>query len=267
MRVYYVLLIAVLLMAFGAGPACADITLTDGNSTAYINPGSQAGMYDWLVDGTDVMYQQWFWFRIGDGVAQSIDTLNLVAVQNDLNIVTLKSLPPTGGGSPFFTMTFTLYGGLLGSGTADIAESIRMNNTTGAPLDLHFFQYSDFDIPLFTTNSVALVNPNIVRQLGSSGYASETSALPTPNRYELNQFASTLNALNGVAGYDLQGPVFSGPGDVTWAFQWDALLPTGGSLIISKDKHIALVVPEPASILGLGTVLFLLGSRLRRKRA
>jgi hypothetical protein len=46
---------------------------------------------------------------------------------------------------------------------------------------------------------------------------------------------------------DVNGPV--GPGDVTWALQWDLIIPAGGSLGISKDKsrHINFV-PEPSSL-------------------
>ncbi len=49
-----------------ASPAqAAPITLVDHNSSVTIDPDSQAGMHDWVVDGVDHLFQQWFWYRIG----------------------------------------------------------------------------------------------------------------------------------------------------------------------------------------------------------
>src|SRR5437763_6423155 len=46
-------------------PAYADqMALTSLNSTVQIDPNTQAGVYNWIVDGVDLMYQQWFWFRV-----------------------------------------------------------------------------------------------------------------------------------------------------------------------------------------------------------
>jgi hypothetical protein len=51
-----------------------------------------------------------------------------------------------------------------------------------------------------------------------------------------------------------------GPGDVTWAFQWDFQLAAGDSFIISKDKYLNVtIIPEPSTLgfvaLGLAVVL------------
>jgi hypothetical protein len=51
--------------------------------------------------------------------------------------------------------------------------------------------------------------------------------------------------------------VVLGPGDLAWAYQWDFVVPVGGTFQISKDKHLS-GIPEPAAALllsmGLGMI-------------
>src|SRR5271165_3106552 len=59
----------------------ASVTLTDQNSTVLIDPTSQAGVYNWTVDGINNLYQQWFWYRIGStGGQSSIDTISAPSI-------------------------------------------------------------------------------------------------------------------------------------------------------------------------------------------
>lgn len=256
-------LIAVLCVA---SPASATIiTLSDQNSVANIDTSSQAGVYNWLVDGTDYMFQQWFWYRIGSGTAQSIDTISNSPTINQLDsgIVQLTYQ----NAEVQVDITYALLGGSVGSGIADIAETIRIRNASAGSYDFHFFQYSDFDLgPAYTQDRVAMLNDNTVRQWNAAAGISETVATPAPNAHELNYYANTLISLNTAPGYNLNGSSAAGPGDVTWAFQWDKTMAAGGSFIISKDKQIN-ATPEPGSMLLMGgALLFLskLASRLRK---
>lgn len=62
----------------GAAPVAADIILTDGSSTATIDPDSRDGMKSWVVDGVEHLQQQWFWYRsVAMTSEESIDTLTL----------------------------------------------------------------------------------------------------------------------------------------------------------------------------------------------
>src|SRR5882724_8879674 len=60
-------------------PASAQIvTLTSGNSSSQINLGSQAGMFNWSIDGVNVLNQQAFWYSTpaAGATAHSIDTIS-----------------------------------------------------------------------------------------------------------------------------------------------------------------------------------------------
>jgi hypothetical protein len=87
---------------------------------------------------------------------------------------------------------------------------------------------------------------NYALQTKGSTILSETSVTPGANHGEANFYPNTLNSLNDASPTTLNdnvGPV--GPGDATWAFEWDTTVNPGGSFIISKV--LSLQVPEPSS--------------------
>lgn len=98
---------------------------------------------------------------------------------------------------------------------------------------------------------------------GSAGYA---YALDT------TQAAAAQAVLNAIAGANLNNIYLGGgfsagcniPGRTNPA---GCLATDDGPDDLKVTSKLGVVVPEPASILGLGTVLLLVGSRLRRKKA
>jgi hypothetical protein len=162
-----------------------------------------------------------------------------------------------------------LNGGAAGSGASDLAEQISITNTTDGPLDFHFFQYADFD--LGAADTAVFTNLNAVQQSNGVSHLTETVVTPVPAHREIAFFPVTLNMLNDGAPTTLSdtppiGTVF-GPDDVTWAYQWDFVIPQGGTVQISKDKNINTnVVPEPTlvSLLGLAVSLLFAGYRSRQ---
>jgi hypothetical protein len=244
-------------------------TLTDGNSTANVDTGSQWGMNDWVVDGTHLLYQQWFWYRVGNGAEASIDTLGVTGVLQPLPNMLVATFGSANGLQ--ITLTYTMTGGNPGSMVADIDESIGIHNHSGASLDFHFFQYSDFDLNRTNLADVVRIDPSLrfVNQVPSPSSTgpilSETvlTGSNSPTRAEANYYANTRNSLNDGGPTTLNDILDAGPGDVTWAFQWDKVIAAGGSFIISKDKSLA-PVPEPATLALLGGVMVLLARRLRK---
>ena len=122
----------------------AQVTLSDGNSSAQIAPNSQAGMFNWIVNGGNQLNQQWFWFALGNNAPQSIDTVSPALVTG----VTPNMLTTTYGNVAFNVgITYILTGGGnggLGIIQSDLGEQIRIANTSASPLDFHFYQVPAF---------------------------------------------------------------------------------------------------------------------------
>lgn len=266
-----VLALAAVALVLSAGYAGAAPTawLYDANSVAAFDPLSPAGLCSWEVDGKQYISQQWFWWRTGaSGPEKPVDAASLDVPtgmprlsdangDGDNDMLFCRYLDK--GGTFKIELTFLLIGGQMGSGTSDMAETIKICNTSALPIDFHFFQYVDFN--LSASDTVWFPNANTVRQIGAGTEVAETVVVPVPPHREAALVPSTLTKLNDggpTTLSDIAGPI---SGDVSWAFQWDMTLNPGQTLLISKDKNI---VPEPATLALLGVGL---GAMLLRRRA
>ncbi len=250
-------------------PALAGIqVLEDRNSTTFIEDGAGAGMFGWNVDGTpNLAFQGFFYRTAGMGFELPVDTTSL-ALTGSFLTDTNPFVDPrpdtfaaqyTGAG---FTIepTWTLRGGLAGSGTSDVAETIAITNTGTAPLQFTFFQYSDFDLGGSAGDDSVVITgtpPNTAKQSDPfAGTLNETVVTPAPSRYQVDSFPNLLLELGDGLVTNLNnnaGPL--GPGDMTWAFQWDLNIAPGATVLISKDKQIVIPAPAGAMVLGLGGLL------------
>lgn len=262
-------------VGMAASPASAVTVLTNGNSTVQVDPASQSGMSSWVVDGVEQLHQQWFWYGVGDSGGQSpISSLTLTYA--DAGGRTLDVLYTDPAGRFRINIFYLLSGGQPGSGASDVAETIQIDNLTGSSLALRFYQYSDFDLAgTAEGDTVVLKNANSVVQWDHSAHATltETVMVPVATHHELGLFSDTLDKLNdpGVTAVllDNGGPV--GSGNATWTFEWDVTLAPAGlrssSFIISKDKNLAPLMPEPLSMLGVVLGVGTLAGYIRRRRA
>lgn len=259
------ILAAALVLTFGLAlaPANAIDTLTSGNSTVRIDPTSQAGVFDWTVDGLDQLFQQAWFVGVGTAPQRSIDTIS--AAQTTTLTNTFAAYTYENAATRVQT-TYSLLGGSPSSHTSDLGEQFQLTNRTATSQTYHIFLYSDFDLGGQVGNqTVRIESPgdldDAFQTLTNQSFRVNTVVTPDANRGEVNTFANTLNSLNGGV-YQLNnnlGPL--SPADATWALEWDVTVGPGGVFSLSVDKNI---VPVPPAVWLVGTgLLGLLG--LRRK--
>ena len=257
----------------------AQVILTDGNSTAQLDPTSQLGMYSWTVQNTPSTFQnqlnkQWFWYRVGtSGPEASIDTISAPVI-TDLTASTVTTTYYDSLSRFNVGVKYSLVGGSADSGTADITEQITVNNTSGSVLNYHFYQYSDFNMGGDGANDFVLLSRNgftfRFNQVDQADGANivEVVATPNANHGEADVVPNTINKLNDPFPTILDDSKTNAFGDVAWALEWDVNIGVGSSYIISKDKHLDVVfTPEPGFLalipLGLGLCAYY---RRRRQR-
>jgi len=261
---------AVALLTVALQAQAQIVPLSDNNSSALINASSQAGMFNWTVDGVNQLAQQWFWYRVDSSPQQSIDTISAPSITT----VGLNTARITYNNNSFSVeVDYTLQGQTSGSGQANIREDIRIHNfSTTNSLDFHFFQYSDFDLGGQVGGDTVSLGKDLsgkfneALQTKGSSIFSETDVTPGANHGMVTNFPNLLNLLNSGSAINLNdstGPL--GPGDETWALQWDysgvnAIGP-GADALISKQKF--LQVPEPSALvmISLGAVAYALHRR------
>jgi len=249
------------------------VTLKDQNSVARIDFGAQRGMFDWSVENQDSqLRQQWFWYRIGAAPQFSIDTIGapVITLNNGTRGVTAVYTHNLFNLSIDYLLTGGVGVGVGQTAISDIGETIRIINTSSETLRLNFFQYSDFnlggtgsgDTVQLGTNLRGLYNEAVQSRLGVG--LTETVTTPGANHGEAAVVPYTLDRLNGPIPINLDDTSYAGPGDVSWALQWDFSIAPGSSAIISKDKYLSVVViPEPSTLalVGIGLVAILIRNR------
>lgn len=244
--------------------------LTSGNSSVTVNADSDYGMSDWTVDGVPQLFKQWFWYRAGSATAES-----------PLNRLGLKEATLSGGsmlntvykdvGSFEVDVTYSLLGGMTGSGSSAITEQIQIKNLQNSPLNFHFFQYVDFDLGGSGLGDTAYLERNLqgmfekAYQIKGNSYFADEIVSPAANHGEVSWSPSILPRLQDNSPTTLNDSVGPATGDATWAFQWDVVIPVGGSFDIAINKSV-YVAPEPGTMSLLAVGGFVLAA-VRRGRS
>jgi hypothetical protein len=216
----------------------AQITLTNGNSMVQIDPTTAQGMFSWIVDGTNQVYQHWFWLRQGSNAPQtSFDQLGEpVGVSYTSTNANLQYLPP----GLSISMAFALSGGAPGSFASDFVESVRIQNTSNGPVTLHVFDYADFDLAGNSDgDTVTFPTTNSVLQQGKGMKLTQTAQGPTPSYWEASWYAIALDEIDGSLPATLSDKLIPpSPGDQTFAYQWDVTLNPGQSFAVILTNSV-----------------------------
>ncbi|MGD0745227.1 MAG: PEP-CTERM sorting domain-containing protein [Verrucomicrobiota bacterium] len=240
----------------GIASATPVYTLSSGNSSVGIDLGSQAGMYNWTVDGQNQLNQQWFWYRVGSsGPEASIDTIGTPTV----NLISPSILDTTYFASLFSVdVLYSLVGVALGSGASDLSETIKIQNLTSGSLSFHFFQYADFNLGGTPNNDSGQLDKtskgyNEVDQTDGSchlGESVDTVVSHAATHAEVASDNSILTMLNNGTASAFNGNMYTA-GNVKWGLEWDVNIAAGGTYLISKDLNVSgvvpVTVPEPSA--------------------
>jgi hypothetical protein len=244
--------------------------LSNANSSVTIKADGNYGMSDWTVDCVPQLYRQWFWYRKGNvGGEKTINQLDLVSAEQT-SASTLTTLYKKHNQ---FTIevSYTLLGGAEGSGSSTIGEQIKITNLSDNLLDFHFFQYVDFDLGGSNLGDTVQLGQNIsglfdsaYQNKGSSYFADEIVS-PGAQHGEAGLYPSIFNKLTDSSPTTLNGNTGPITGDATWAFQWDASIPVGGSFSIALNKSVYITnIPEPSALALIPVALAFLGIARRR---
>jgi hypothetical protein len=251
----------------GKGMA-TPIMMNDEGSTATVDPDSSTGMTSWTVNGgQNQLVQQSFWYRTGNGLANPVNSISTASVNTSngsdgINEVTAGY----NNGQVQLSIDYLLLGSGVNSGGADLTESVMFKNISASSFTLNLYQYSNFNllgvshdtVQLFGTGSGGSAPYYYVQQANGSTAIQEGIVSPFATYGETAFSGTTLNELNNTSALQLNdnaGP--TGPGDVTWAFQWTITLAPGAMLDLSKDLNMSIApIPEPSTmalmVLGLG---------------
>lgn len=269
------LTIACLLLSPNFGTA-QTVTLNNNGSQASVDLSNGGGMDNWSVtlnnQYENQLNQQWFWYSIGTGPAQAINTIGglLYSVNAANNILTASYQ----NGEIGVSITYQLNGSGMNSGGADMSESITVVNMGSTNYNLKFYQYSNFNLLGSGNNSISIDGgPGAYTGISQTTAGNGNGILEVIDS-PLANFAEAGNAgMGGVlgdvaSGNDLNGNLSAGPGNVAWAFEWSQAVDPGldNAVNIFKDKNLSIQpVPEPSTIVlvALGVGAFSVARRRR----
>ncbi len=232
-------------------PAFALSTINNGNNASVsFDFNSSAGMNSWLIDSVNQASQQSFWYRVGSSGPQlDLTTISapIITMQGPRAVTAIYS-----NAQYEVKLSYTLSLGSVGSQKAQLAEAISLINTGTSDLDFHFFMYSDLvlggasqigtqNVLLGTTGGTS----TSVQTFGSPG-SNTVSVIGAASHTEAALYGQTYNNLTTVNGYTLDDSTTAGPGNATWAWEWDYTIGGGASKILSITDTIN--VPEPSAL-------------------
>lgn len=267
---------AVLAAGLIASPASAAIlSLTSGPSTLDIDTAT--GAYtNWEVGGTDQLFAHEFYIGIDGAAEESLSAAFGAPAFADQFSDKVK-ITHSGGDISVVNNLVLAHGTLGGAETSDLLQSVVIRNDGGSSKDIRFFQYVDFDLGgspfgdsvTIDTSGSLLVGGVDVSQTDQLVTVEEafTQSSPKPDYIEAEFFSSTRTKLEDGNADNLAISASSdsaGPGDVTWAVQWDFTLGSGEQFVISKDTLVA-VVPEPGTFALLAGLTSFVWIALKRR--
>lgn len=255
-------------VATSTGTAAAQVTVANGNSLISFDPltvsvpfGDSGGLQEWRTDSVGYIFEQSYYYRIGDAPREShLATLPLVSQGSIGDSVVNASYA---GSELGVDLSYTLLGGEAGSGSSILRSSVVLTNQSSLePLELSWFEYTDPDLPpSFFDNTVSGgVDGFTIRGVGGANSLSFSPASVTPDAFQAsnaNPFQFLRSSLRDDAITDLDPTLTAVPPeaeslplDYDVAFQWDLTIPADGSVTIERTMTTDESGPNVAVLTG-----------------
>lgn len=256
------ILLALLLVTMSLAVNADAITLTDyygPNSTVNIDASTQAGVYEWIIDGTNHVSTNSYWFSIGNSPITPLIALGAPAINP---VIDMMCEVIYSGDLFDAKITYMLMGASEGSGQSDLAQILSVTNNSGSALDLHFYEYVNLDLNGVAEGQIGTLDTSSTFTQTVGTTRSMLSFLAIPDLIEVGDAATLLAKLNGNGGL-VANDYYEG--DVACVAQWDIYL--NDSWMMSQDNALfgGAVVPEPASLIALAGMIGLLPIVRRRR--
>lgn len=214
--------------------------------------GSGAGVSDWTINGVNQLQQQWFYYSVGTGTLNSIDTISpwTAPTITGGNNPTLSETYANSGIS--LTAAFQLQSGLVGAANSSLATTITIDNPSAVSETYHFYQYSDFGLGGTTANQnvqfAGTTAPYKVTQTALTGgpLIGQLTSISGGSGDTVEEAAGTSNfgLANGNPAPNFSSSSHSASGSATYAYEIDVTVASGSSVIISEIQ----TVPEPSNV-------------------
>lgn len=241
-------------MLLGGSQALAQTFTLTHNGWTYFENISGQGLGDFkYTNGTDHMYQNWWWYRTNlDSAEKPLSDL-VVTTSGGFSNVQLVFREAAGNlaDALLIKLDYTLTGVSANNAYVNIQWSIEnIYGQVPQPITVDFFAYSDFDLNGTSGGDTAL-SPLPVHVQYSEGntvvdvIASQFDLVG----YDIDNFPNLLNLLNDSAVYNVSGSSASGTGNMTNVFQWRATITPGQELRGSLTKVVTLGTPPPGPVI------------------
>ncbi|MEQ1920895.1 MAG: CHRD domain-containing protein [Pyrinomonadaceae bacterium] len=230
-------------------------TLTAGGATYNIPSAShydatQTSNFTGVGTG-DYLFEDGWWFRVAGDTQESFFPVPTATNCTGANgTVTWTNVSARG----LFDATNTLTLSSAGANQGQLILTMAITNTTASPLTISLFHGADFDVNgTAGTDNATLVSPNThIRVTDSTaGNAEQRAFNPAANAFLVRPFAATTDVFGvlgdaAVTNFD-NTTLPSSNFDYTGAFQWNLVIPAGGTSSVST----ALVTNVPATAAGV----------------
>jgi hypothetical protein len=210
------------------------------------------------------MFEEWFWLRLNNDTSESsLDSVPLFSSNvsgNQIRLLYANSLVSVG-------ITYTLVGGSPLQPVSHLTEDIAIGNPSAGSVSIAFFSETDLDMAGSGANDSIVGDAAGVNQFADI-YLAHVTGTPQPDAFQISPFPDIFVSLTdtSVTNLNNSGSPF-GPGDGSFAYQWNLLLAGHSSQSLQIEKDIE-ITPEPSNLplvaAGTGGLLALSRKWLRR---